>query len=793
MPIPVKNWCIPHAIEVRSTLQLMKSRIILLLFVSVVLVIGQVKHTQAASKTVIRLFLGFGVGADYSRRDAEEKIAKRFNATHTDIELKLDFGGDSLQPSDYFDTYIAANYAPDIVGPIGISNYTKYQHLWLDLRPYVNKSGFDLKQFPENIVKLHEQNGELLSLPFIVYPGVMYYNVNLFVQAHLSYPPTKFGDKYMLDGKAVDWNWDTVAEIAKRLTKDANGKTASDSQFDPAQTIQYGFVHQWATMRSEFSTFGAASVVDPKTGKVVIPDHWRAKAQWVWNGLWKDHFIPPTAVTDSDPFKPSAFASGKVAMARSMAWYTCCLAEATFKWDIAPVPMYDGKYYAPADADSFHILKASKNPDAAFTVLQYLLVDAAPELMTLYQAAPARSDLMEAYLKPLAIKFPTVKNWAIMSDSLAYAAIPHQGAYFPGNATTANNYLGDGALLFENFRSFLYSDQGKDMDMNLELDLLQSDLQILADEAQATSSPTPINPTSDSITIPIDDISAVTFSPIGNQIFFMDNYQSVAVLWDIATNKAIQTFTVPSPWDVKGSFSPDGKQVLILDGQDSAYLYDVATGVLRQTFVVANRLFSATFSPDGKQVRTVSSLTRGYEENSGEIRVYDLATGTYQAFPIPGTRDIENTPFSPDGKHILLQQQHGLLLFDFVKGKPIRTFRGEGLTGVFSPDGVHVLIGGSNRVVRLWDIVTGQPVQNFIGHTDAITCAAFSPDGKQILTGSRDKTVRLWDIATGNPVQTFIGHYDPLANVAFSPDGKYVLTYSQIYSRGIAMLWQVQP
>ena len=43
------------------------------------------------------------------------------------------------------------------------------------------------------------------------------------------------------------------------------------------------------------------------------------------------------------------------------------------KWDLAVMPSYKGQVYAPTDADTFRIHKDTKNPDAAFTVLSYLL------------------------------------------------------------------------------------------------------------------------------------------------------------------------------------------------------------------------------------------------------------------------------------------------------------------------------------------------------------------------------------------------------------------------------------
>ena len=90
---------------------------------------------------------------------------------------------------------------------------------------------------------------------------MLFYRRSLFDEAGLAYPPHKYGDKYtMPDGSVVDWNYDTIAKMAKILTVDKNGKDATQDGFDPEKIVQWGFEPQRDDLRGLGAYFGAGQL-----------------------------------------------------------------------------------------------------------------------------------------------------------------------------------------------------------------------------------------------------------------------------------------------------------------------------------------------------------------------------------------------------------------------------------------------------------------------------------------------------------------------------------------------------
>ncbi|MFN8528616.1 MAG: extracellular solute-binding protein [Anaerolineae bacterium] len=439
-----------------------------------------VAPVAAQSPVVVQWFVGLGTGTQPEQIEVQNAVVQEFNDTHDNIQLEIILAANNQTAPDTLSTLIAGGTPPDIVGPVGFSGANLFAGQWLDLQPLVDAAGYDLSQYEPNLVGLYQTSEGLVGIPFAVFPSVLFFNKDLFDEAGLEYPPSEFGAAYVMpDGTEAEWNWDTLASIAQILTVDSNGNDATSADFDPNAVEQFGYNNQWGTLRKDMSTFGGATFWDPETNQVTIPENWRAQLQWTWDGVWTNHFIPTATYDASQLFTPSAFASGRVAMADVPLWYTCCVGDMTAAWDLAVVPSYNGTPYAPTDADTFRILASTDSPNEAFEVLTWLQSgDIAGRLLFTYGGFPAAPDLQEAALAARQEAFPSVENWSVVVPSLAYAVAQNHETWNPGFAQTQQR--------FNDLRTLIYGDTGATIDLNAEIDRLQSDLQAIIDAESAS-------------------------------------------------------------------------------------------------------------------------------------------------------------------------------------------------------------------------------------------------------------------------------------------------------------------
>ena len=168
-----------------------------------------------------------------------------------------------------------------------------------------------------------------------------------------------------------------------------------------------------------------------------------------------------------------------------------------------------------------------------------------------------------------------------------------------------------------------------------------------------------------------------------------------------------------------------------------------------------------------------------------EVIVLGAATGRL-AYRLAGAENpINAVAFSPDGQVVAAAEGlpgvvGKIRLWALPEGPspepvaPTRTLTGhtDSVYAVaFSPDGAQLVTGSYDKLLILWDVVSGAEKHTLKHHTGAVFGAAFSPDGKTLASVAADQTVKLWNVATGQRILTLIEPTKGLNAVAFHPTG----------------------
>lgn len=388
----------------------------------------EVTSTPSPDRVQIYWYIGLGAGSQPAQIPLEKAFCDKFNASQNEVQL-IPIIVDNKYARDNLTAQIAAGNAPDIVGPVGTAGRMAFPGAFLDIEPLVKEFNYDTSDIDTAFLSFYKDEGKLVGLPFAIFPEFMFVNKDLFKEAGLALPPQKYGDKYTLDGKEMEWNFETMTALAKKLTVDKSGNDATSDKFDAKNIVQYGYVPQWTDHpRAVGSLFGAWEAVTADGG-FQFSDGSKAALSWYYDGMWgKQPFIPNKAAMDSDLLgKGNAFSSGKVAMGTTHLWYTCCIdAKNVPNWDTAVMPSYNGKVTSKMHGDTFAILAGSKNPKAAFKVYSYMLGAGAADLYAIYGGLPARKSQQATFFADLDKKFaPNKVNWQPALDSIQYMDVPN--------------------------------------------------------------------------------------------------------------------------------------------------------------------------------------------------------------------------------------------------------------------------------------------------------------------------------------------------------------------------------
>jgi len=283
-----------------------------------------------------------------------------------------------------------------------------------------------------------------------------------------------------------------------------------------------------------------------------------------------------------------------------------------------------------------------------------------------------------------------------------------------------------------------------------------------------------------------DMLEAMAFSPDGTRLATASEDET-ARLWETATGREVARMEHDGAVS-SVAFSPDGTRLATASSDKTARLWETATGREVARMEHEDGVWEVAFSPDGTRLATVT-------DKGKRARLWETATGR----EVARTEHDGAVPvfarfaFSPDGTQLATcNGRNTARLWDTATGREVARMEHDGGVAAvaFSPDGTRLATGSWDKTARLWETATGREVAR-MEHDDMVRvfanfALAFSPDGTRLATCNWDKTARLWETATGRAVAR-MEHDGRVEAMAFSPDGTRLATAS---SDKTARLWE---
>jgi cytochrome c len=190
--------------------------------------------------------------------------------------------------------------------------------------------------------------------------------------------------------------------------------------------------------------------------------------------------------------------------------------------------------------------------------------------------------------------------------------------------------------------------------------------------------------------------------------------------------------------------SPDGKWLASASWDHSVRLWPLGGGAPRVLEGHGQNVNGVAFSPDGRDL-----VSAGYD---AAVRIWRLSDGSVSVHTLP--TPLNSVVIAPDGE-IVTAGADGKVYFLSPQGEPRGDLQASPtpiIAVAVSPDGKLVAAAGIRGSVAIIERQERKLTRTLVGPGLPVWSVAFFPDDRTLLTGGTDRTIRRWDAISGEPV-----------------------------------------
>jgi WD40 repeat protein len=214
-------------------------------------------------------------------------------------------------------------------------------------------------------------------------------------------------------------------------------------------------------------------------------------------------------------------------------------------------------------------------------------------------------------------------------------------------------------------------------------------------------------------------------------------------VWDIHSGQRLLELPACEGAVNAVAFHPNGQQVAVVGFTSRLQIVNTSSGrITQQLDCACSDPCTVAFSADGTRMAAAG--------RTGHVRVWNVTTGTHERDITAVGRRIRAIAFSPDGKRIAAAGNSATInIFDVASGQPVMTLdvRPAKEFSLLFLDNRRLASGGTDNLVRIWDLDSRVVTAELVGHTGTVAALARDATGNIVVSGSYDTTLRVWNLA----------------------------------------------
>jgi cytochrome c len=256
-------------------------------------------------------------------------------------------------------------------------------------------------------------------------------------------------------------------------------------------------------------------------------------------------------------------------------------------------------------------------------------------------------------------------------------------------------------------------------------------------------------------------VNAVAVLPDGRYV--TGGEDGKIAIWSAGEAKPQRTFEGHTAPIVNVAISPDGSTIASASWDRTIRLWPVAGGDARVLSGHDQNVNGVAFAPDGKTL-----VSAGYDAT---VRIWPLGgtAATIVTLPTP----LNAVAIARDGEIAVAGADRNVWFLSPTGEQRGNVDAGETpiISIAISSDGELVAAAGIRGSVGIVDRKNRKLVHTLVGPGLPVWSVAFFSDNRTLLTGGADRVVRRWDVRTGDHIGAVAsgGNEDPLAAFAGDP------------------------